>query len=514
MNLRLPLSAKIFAWFLMNLVLLAVGFYLLFRVQFGRGFDAFFSSVAGPRVQALALVVSAELQDQPKQQWSDVLKRLSAAYRVSISLYSNDGRLTAGDDLHLPPDVIELMRKAPAGREGHPRGAHHPPHFGPPEGPHPPPPPGPLESDPLADILGGPPPEVASEEPAEGTPRDFASFMATTSKPTAYWCGIRVPVERRGPPSPVTLVIRSDNLYGNGVFFDPKPWIFTAIGAIVLSLILWVPLVRSITRGLRRVTEATSRIAEGDFTVRVPDHRGDELGTLGGSVNRMAARLDGFVGGQKRFLGDIAHELCSPIARMQTALGIIEQVGAGAHEKNIDRINRELQHMSELVNELLSFSKANLHRDVALQIVHLKPLIARVIEREGASGADISITVPDDLGVLAEPELLARALGNVLRNALRYAGQDGPIRITARAETDEAVSITIRDHGPGVPEASLEKIFDAFYRPDAARTREAGGVGLGLAIVKTCVVACRGQVTARNAEGGGLELCFRLLRAE
>lgn len=492
MKLRLPLSAKILAWFLLNLVLLAVGFYVLFRVQFASGFDAFFSEVAGPRVQAVALVVSTELQEQPRKQWPTVLERFSRVYGVKMSLYYNDGPLAAGEDLKLPAEVLSLMRAAP-GREG-PRPGGPPPRRG-----------FELSDDPLDELLGTP------DRPHD--PMEFHKFLTRTSNPTAYWCGIKIPVEKRGPPAPITLVLRSDTIHGGGLFFDIQPWIMTGFGAVLLSLVFWTPLVTSITRGLRRVTQATGRIAEGDFTVRVPENRGDELGALGGSVNQMAERLDGFVSGQKRFLGDIAHELCSPIARMQTAVGIIEQNGAGAHEKNIERIGRELQHMSELVNELLSFSKANLHRDVAVQIAKLKPLVQRAIDRESMNGAKISVDIADNLSVLAEPELLARAVGNVLRNALRYAGQDSPISVSALISADDEVTLRIRDHGPGVPSESLTKIFDAFYRPDAARTREAGGVGLGLAIVKSCVEACGGHVTARNADGGGLELSFRLMLA-
>ena len=487
MPFRLPLSAKIIAWFLLNLVLLAAGFYVLFRVEFAQGFDAFFSSVAGPRVQAVSLAVSAQLQAQPRKEWTSVLERFSKAYGVKMSLYNNDGPLRAGEELNLPPEVLRLLRQAP------PR--HGPPHEGPPDG-----------FDPLDELLG------PAEHPRD--PMDFSKFLTQTSSPTAYWCGIKIPVQKRRPPEPVTLIIRSDSIHGGGLFFDIKPWLITGFGALLLSLIFWTPLVTSITRALRRVTDATGRIAEGDFTVRVPASRQDELGMLGGSVNRMAERLDGFVTGQKRFLGDIAHELCSPIARMQTALGIIEQTGAGAHEKNVERINRELQHMSELVNELLSFSKANLHRDVALQAIKLKPVVQRAIEREGMNSAKLSLEVPDDLTVLAEPELLTRAIANVLRNALRYAGHESPIQISARILSSDETVLTIRDHGPGVPEESLSKIFDAFYRPDEARTREAGGVGLGLAIVKSCVEACSGRVTASNPEGGGLELSFRLVRAE
>jgi two-component system sensor histidine kinase CpxA len=120
--------------------------------------------------------------------------------------------------------------------------------------------------------------------------------------------------------------------------------------------------------------------------------------------------------------------------------------------------------------------------------------------------------VPADLIVTANPDLLLRALANLLRNALQHAGSAGPITVRAASEGDEVV-ITVADSGPGVPEDELPKIFDAFYRLDTSRTRGTGGTGLGLAIVKTCVESCCGSVTASNRIPHGLEMVIRL-RAE
>ena len=106
---------------------------------------------------------------------------------------------------------------------------------------------------------------------------------------------------------------------------------------------------------------------------------------------------------------------------------------------------------------------------------------------------------------IAQPDLLFRALANVVRNAVRYAGQAGPITVSALRQ-DDAVVVTIADQGPGVPEASLQQIFDPFFRAESSRSRDTGGVGLGLAIVKTCVEACQGNVTARNRDPRGLEI--------
>ena len=166
--------------------------------------------------------------------------------------------------------------------------------------------------------------------------------------------------------------------------------------------------------------------------------------------------------------------------------------------------------MSALVNELLTFSKAALGGPAIQRVaVRLREVAECAILREKAGPVAITVDIDPDLTAWAEPELLTRALANLVRNAVRHAGEAGPLTVSARREAD-TVRLSVADSGPGVPEESLARIFDPFYRLDESRARETGGVGLGLAIVKTCVAACQGTVTARNLTPRGLEVTIRL----
>ena len=141
--------------------------------------------------------------------------------------------------------------------------------------------------------------------------------------------------------------------------------------------------------------------------------------------------------------------------------------------------------------------------------VNVAETVRRVLSREVGEGAQVETNVEERTVVLAQPEYLARSIANVVRNAIRYAGECGPIVISAR-EKGSTVSITVADHGPGIPEAELEAVFKPFYRPEYARQRETGGVGLGLAIVRTCIEACGGTVHCRNRASKGLEVEIQL----
>jgi two-component system sensor histidine kinase CpxA len=302
-------------------------------------------------------------------------------------------------------------------------------------------------------------------------------------------------------------------LGGGGLFVDVRPWLLAALAAVLLSALLWIPFVRGLTRSIGELTGATERIAEGQFDVQVSAKRRDELGRLGHAVNRLAGRLGGFVTGQKRFLGDVAHELCSPLARLQMALGILEAHADERQRNCLEDIRAEAQEMSQLVNELLSLSKAGLKpADIKRIPVDLIEVVRRVAAREAGETTQVAIDIPAGLKALAEPELLARALSNVLRNAIRYAADAGPITLTAWAE-NELVRISVADCGPGVPQESLSKLFDPFYRVDGSRTRQTGGAGLGLTIVRSCMEACGGQATAHNRDGGGLKVTLSLPKA-
>jgi two-component system sensor histidine kinase CpxA len=511
MKFRFPLYAKILLWFFLNLLLLGVALLLLLRTQFHHGYDWMLAMGAEERIQSVCDLILGEMRERPPDEWKAALQTVDDAYQVQCLVYRLDGSQVAGEPTPLPGEILARLKEGRQPLASRPRGEGPGPDGPPPEGAGP-------EGMPQDEPGPGRPPSHGSP-PHGGRGRGFdalrgpyAKFIVHTANPTRYWVVVRAPISvpQVPRPTPGILVIASHSMSAGGLFFDFRPWLGATLGAAFFSALLWAPLVRSINRSISQMTEATRGIAEGRFDARTDETRRDELGLLGHSINRMAARLSGFVTGQKRFLGDVAHELCSPLARIQLALGILEQ---RADEKQLGYVNdlrEEVQHMSGLVNELLSFSKASLNSStIQLQSVPVREVVEKAVTRETADGIEIRRDVPDGLRTLAEPELLVRALSNLLRNAVHYAGKAGPITVSARDHGDQ-VWVTVADSGPGVPEAELGQIFDPFYRLDTSRNSATGGVGLGLAIVKTCVESCRGTVVCQNRQPSGLEVTLRL----
>jgi two-component system sensor histidine kinase CpxA len=224
----------------------------------------------------------------------------------------------------------------------------------------------------------------------------------------------------------------------------------------------------------------------------------------------MTSRLSAFVKGQKRFLGDVAHELGSPIARIQFGLGALEQRVEGKSRKRVTEVMEDVDHLSKLVNELLAFSRADLKSNtVVLEKIELLPVVQAAVKRESTPAVTIITKIDPEIHVVASAELLTRALANLIRNAVKYAGDTGPIDVFAERRKDE-VAIEVRDTGPGVSEDLLDRLFEPFFRPEASRDRDSGGVGLGLAIVKTCVETCKGTVSAANLQPNGFAVTITL----
>jgi len=501
MKPRFTLFSRILFWFFLSLVVLGVVLFGLFNFQFHLGPLSPLRAISEDRLAAVVRLLSHDLGASPRSEWDSLLARRSEAYGVDFLLVDGRGHRVAGEAIPLPLKVQEKIIALDLGPPPRPDA----PPSRPPAGPAP----GHVPAGPQLDHQDRRAVPVRLPPPAV---RPVRRFVLRTGDPTRYWGGIplHIPGDPDRPPLNLMLLAVSDSLSGNGLFFDPKPWLITAAVILVISILLWLPLVRSITRPIGRMTGAAERIASGRFTVRLDERRSDEIGRLGRAINEMAGRLARFVKGQKRFLGDVAHELASPIARIQLGLGILEQQVDPGLQERVKDVQDEVGHMSELVNELLSFTRAEANpAQVTLTRVALAPLVRRAVEREAPPDADISLEIDDELQVMAEPELLTRALANLVRNAVSYAGDAGPILVRAdRAGTE--VSLEVRDSGPGVPEPTLPQLFEPFFRPEASRSFDTGGAGLGLAIVKFCVEACQGSVSARNLAPRGFAVTIRL----
>ena len=487
----LSLFARILLWFVLSIVVLVLLLVGVFNFQLRFTPLSPLRAVSADGLEAVAPLIIRDLENAPQAGWDTLLAQASEAYGVTFLLYSETGEQLAGSPRQIPEELAAKVARWLGEREraGIPESA--PERGGPPPG------------------QGGPPPGRTLPHPEDGDHHP-GRFLVKAGDPALYWGAIPIGVELTlgRPRHPALLVVVSDRRDGNGLFFDARPWIFVGAALLLVSVLIWIPLVRSIASPLARMTAVTERIAGGDFDARVEQTRRDELGRLGTAINDMASRLGPLVGGQKRFLADVAHELSSPIARLELGLGVLEQNQGGSAER-IEDIRDDVQHMRELVQELVLYARAEDDPSKAvLGPVLLHPLVEKAVQRERGA-AEIGVAVSDEVAVVASPALLTRALANVLRNAVRYAGAAGPIAVAAR-EMSGHVVIEVRDHGPGVEEAELSKLFAPFYRPDTSRQGGAGGVGLGLAIVKTCVEACRGRVAVRNVEPHGLAVTIEL----
>jgi len=514
MNPIRSLFLKILLWFFMSLVLLVVILAGLFNLDFRLRPDSALITGLGGHGKALGRVILRELYDSNYYEWGSILERFGKAYELDLVLCQSNGRILVGPDRAIPARVTDALRGVEKDRVR----VHQPP-------PHPPFNPN------ERSVRGAPPrhrrpPAFSSVRKKDAAPFRLLplpppeklrfKYLLRTSDPTRYWGWVSFPFHERreSPPVNLFLLAMSTSITGNGLFFNPVPWLLLAGFVLLASILLWIPLVKNITRPIARITGAAEEIARGNFNVHVEDQRKDEIGRLGAAINHMSGQLENHIMGQKRFLGDMAHELASPIARMELGLSIFEHRLKGEDQDRLKDITEEVRHMSNLINELLSFTRAEIGSERrAAKIVPLRPIVCSVIEREGAAGVEIINRVADDISVWAVDSLLHRALSNVLRNAIRYAGQMGPIEIAAHRERDK-VFLSVEDQGPGVPEDAIGRLFEPFYRPEAVRNRKSGGVGLGLAIVRTCVQACGGTVHAENLSPQGFSITMTIFRSE
>jgi signal transduction histidine kinase len=195
----------------------------------------------------------------------------------------------------------------------------------------------------------------------------------------------------------------------------------------------------------------------------------------------------------------------SPLARLQAAIGLARQQ-PGRTEDSLQRIAREGERIDQLVGELLTLSRLEAGVTGELESVELGELLANIAEDARFEGAPRGVAIDCVAGATAEvqanPELLHRALENVVRNALRYSPEGGVVEIAGRRVGDRVFQITIADHGPGVAEADLAAIFTPFFRSEGQGA--AGGYGLGLAIAQRAITALDGRISARNGSAGGL----------
>ena len=293
-------------------------------------------------------------------------------------------------------------------------------------------------------------------------------------------------------------------------------WTVVTILPTVLGSYL---LARQLADPLRRLTRVASQLASGNLKARGATQdaaRGDEIGELTRAFNYMASHFEHEFDNEHRLLADISHELRSPLTRMGLAVALLRRQAHPRQEAYLERLELESERMNELIARLLDYARRELET-VLPQAVDLCDLVRDVAEDASFEGLGdhktLRLSLPDSAKMFGDPVLLRQTLDNVVRNALRHTPPYTSVDVTLSVQEDpppQHLEVHIRDHGIGVPEAALQDIFRPFYRVDAARNRDRGGVGLGLALAEQAVRIHRGQITAHNAHQGGLEIVIRL----
>jgi two-component system sensor histidine kinase CpxA len=284
--------------------------------------------------------------------------------------------------------------------------------------------------------------------------------------------------------------------------------------AFVVSGFICYLLSRYFTQPIRSLRLAVKSLATGQLNTRVGPffgHYNDEIAELSREFDRMAEHLETLIHSKERLLQDLSHELCSPLARLQVAIELA-RIKSPLAKKTFDRMELECLRLNTLIGEALHLARLDKSTDVIHKSwIDLPTFLTDLIddanfefvENRTCTNIDPTCTYP----FMGDKRLIRRAVENILRNALRYSPKDKMVVISLHKDLDpHKVYIDIEDNGPGVPEDQLTKIFNPFYRVDAARQKETGGYGLGLTIAKQAIALHDGEIQVKNRKGGGLML--------
>ncbi|MDQ2820519.1 MAG: ATP-binding protein [Pseudomonadota bacterium] len=293
--------------------------------------------------------------------------------------------------------------------------------------------------------------------------------------------------------------------------------IFPIIGATVASLLFAFLLAWYFSRPIRDLRSAFYAASTGDLAPRFDKYSGrsDEFRDLGRDFDRMTEQLRNLIDGQRRLLHDVSHELRSPLARLQAAIGLAHQQ-PDKLATSLERIERESVRMDKLVGELLTLSRL----EATQRITHKEPIdvgemVGQIADdarfESSNSGAAITVQASHGITVSGAPDLLWRAIENIVRNAIKHGGGKVEVAVTPH---DARVAIVVSDRGPGIHPGDLPSLFQPFFRCQAADGggNSVDGHGLGLAIARRVIDAHDGTIQVANRHGGGLAVSITLPR--
>lgn len=287
---------------------------------------------------------------------------------------------------------------------------------------------------------------------------------------------------------------------------------------LAISFALCWLLAKSFTNPLIAIKKASEDIGQGRLSTRIDnfDKRSDEFGALARSFNQMAEQLENNISAHQRLLGDVSHELRSPLTRLQLAVALAEKNMGNTEEqqKHLTRCELEVDRLDEMIADVLTLSRLEHGQNsFKTENTDLNKLVDHVINdcQYFANSKNVTINRKGAVScnIAADSKLLISAISNVVNNAVKYSPENNDVKVSLNDENEQIV-LTISDQGTGVPEHMLTKLFSPFFRVADGRERRSGGTGLGLAITQQAIGLHHGEVYAQNQEPHGLKVTIKL----
>jgi len=336
------------------------------------------------------------------------------------------------------------------------------------------------------------------------SPSEYALQEISVEGHTVGWLGLH---KRQNLSNPLVTVFLQQQ-YQTFYIIGGVILVMAAVAAFFLSEHLLAP--------IRKLAAGTQALAARRFNTRIAVDSRDELGQLAADFNAMAQTLEDDEHLRQQWISDIAHELRTPLAILG---GEVEALKDGVRQVNrdtLDSLHAEVRHLSKLVNDLHELSLA----DAGMLTMKKAPVdcaqvlneTLRLFERrfdQKRIAVENNMQHQPPIMVMGDADRLQQLFSNLMENNLRYTDSPGTLKIGHELIANRLL-IFFEDSGPGVPEASLAKLFDRLYRVDKSRSRLQGGSGLGLSICKSIVTALGGEIRAANAAGGGLRIELEL----
>lgn len=312
------------------------------------------------------------------------------------------------------------------------------------------------------------------------------------------------------------LLSKADTAFRDRTF---NAMFLASIIAVAISVIIGILVSRMLTNPLRRITGTAKQIRDGDLSARTGLKGDDEIDRLGETFDEMATSLEKDLKHERRITSDVAHELRTPLMAMLATVEAMQDGVLPTDDEHLETVASETRRLSRLVQQMLDLSRMeNRTAPLKLERIDTVSFVRRIVDSQQQlfSDHDLRLRFSDDTqgrpsDIEADPDMVTQAVVNLMSNAMRYTPEGGWVVVSVRTSRRN-VQIIVSDTGIGIAKEDLSRIFGRFWRADASRAREAGGLGVGLSVTKQIVERHHGYISVESELGKGTTFTIHLPR--